>query len=79
MPSRIYLVANLFCGAGGSSTGAQHSITARGYEMEQVGPEAVVPGARRLADGQPRMQVPFAGPRKQTHPCAGPDKSKGNT
>lgn len=37
MPSRTYLVADPFCSAGGSSTGAQHSITAQGGEMELVG------------------------------------------
>ena len=36
MPSRTYLVADLFCGAGGSSTGAQRSFTAQGDEMELV-------------------------------------------
>ena len=36
MPTRIFHVADLFCGAGGSSTGAQRAIAAIGGRMELV-------------------------------------------
>ena len=36
LKTRVALVADLFCGAGGSSTGARHALEALGFQMNLV-------------------------------------------
>ena len=36
IPTKSFLVADLFCGAGGSSTGARRALAARGFAMDLV-------------------------------------------